>query len=92
VERVTFFNAESGFAVLRVKVQGNRELVTVLGSLPSVSDVFVVGLEVGVAGRVQSDGRLAEQPDQRNLEAARDLLAEKHGLQFKLITNSSTMC
>ena len=37
VERVTFFNEESGFAVLRVKVQGHRELVTVLGSLPSVS-------------------------------------------------------
>jgi hypothetical protein len=37
VERVTFFNAESGFAVLRVKVPGQRELVTVLGSLPSVS-------------------------------------------------------
>ena len=37
MERVTFFNEESGFAVLRVKVQGQRELVTVLGSLPSVS-------------------------------------------------------
>lgn len=37
VERVTFFNEESGFAVLRVKVQGQRELVTILGSLPSVS-------------------------------------------------------
>ncbi len=37
VERVTFFNEESGFAVLRVKVRGQRELVTVLGSLPSVS-------------------------------------------------------
>jgi exodeoxyribonuclease V alpha subunit len=37
VERVTFFNEESGFAVLRVKVHGQRELVTVLGSLPSVS-------------------------------------------------------
>jgi exodeoxyribonuclease V alpha subunit len=37
VERVTFFNEESGFAVLRVKVQGQRELVTALGSLPSVS-------------------------------------------------------
>src|SRR5664279_2115540 len=37
VERVTFFNEESGFAVLRVKVQGQRELVTVLGSLPPVS-------------------------------------------------------
>ena len=37
VERVTFFNEESGFAVLRVKVRAQRELVTVLGSLPSVS-------------------------------------------------------
>jgi exodeoxyribonuclease V alpha subunit len=37
VERVTFFNEESGFSVLRVKVRGQRELVTVLGSLPSVS-------------------------------------------------------
>ena len=37
VERVTFFNAESGFAVLRVKVRGQRDLVTVLGSVPSVS-------------------------------------------------------
>ena len=37
VERVTFFNEESGFAVLRVNVRGHRELVTVLGSLPAVS-------------------------------------------------------
>jgi exodeoxyribonuclease V alpha subunit len=37
VERVTFFSEESGFAVLRVKVRGHRELVTVLGSLPAVS-------------------------------------------------------
>jgi exodeoxyribonuclease V alpha subunit len=37
VERVTFFNEESGFSVLRVKVRGRREPVTVLGSLPSVS-------------------------------------------------------
>ena len=37
VERITFFNQESGFSVLRVKVRGERELVTVVGSLPSVS-------------------------------------------------------
>jgi exodeoxyribonuclease V alpha subunit len=37
VEGVTFFNEESGFSVLRVKVREQRELVTVLGSLPSVS-------------------------------------------------------
>jgi exodeoxyribonuclease V alpha subunit len=37
VERVPFFNPESGFAVLRVQVRGQREPVTILGSLPSVS-------------------------------------------------------
>ncbi len=37
VERVTFFSPESGFAVLRVKVRGQRDLVTVLGSVPTVS-------------------------------------------------------
>jgi exodeoxyribonuclease V alpha subunit len=37
VERVTFFSPESGFAVLRVHVRGQRDPVTVLGSLPSVS-------------------------------------------------------
>ena len=37
IERVTFFNEENGFAVLKVKVKGQREPVAVLGSLPSVS-------------------------------------------------------
>ena len=37
IERVTFFNEENGFAVLKVKVKGHREEVTVIGSLPSVS-------------------------------------------------------
>ncbi len=37
VERITFFDEESGSAVLRVKVKGQRDLVTVLGSVPSVS-------------------------------------------------------
>ncbi len=37
VERVTFFNEENGFAVLRVKVRGQRDLVTVLGALPAVN-------------------------------------------------------
>ena len=36
IERVTFFNEETGFAVLRVKTKGQRDLVTVVGSLPSV--------------------------------------------------------
>jgi exodeoxyribonuclease V alpha subunit len=37
VERVTYFNEESGFAVLRVKVRGHRDQVTVLGPVPSIS-------------------------------------------------------
>ncbi len=37
IERVTFFNEENGFAVLKVKARGRRDLVTVVGSLPSVS-------------------------------------------------------
>jgi exodeoxyribonuclease V alpha subunit len=36
VERVTFHSAESGFCVLRVKVRGQRELVTVLGSAAEI--------------------------------------------------------
>jgi len=36
VERDTFFNVESGFAVQCVKVHGQRDLVTVLGSVPTV--------------------------------------------------------
>lgn len=37
IERVTFFNEENGFAVLKVKAKGHRDHVTVIGSLPSVS-------------------------------------------------------
>ena len=36
VERVTFHNHDSGFCVLRVKVKGHRDLVTVVGTLPEV--------------------------------------------------------
>jgi len=37
VERVTFHNEESGFCVLRVKVQGKRDLLTVVGTVANVS-------------------------------------------------------
>ena len=37
VERVTFHNAENGFAVLKVHTRGKRDLVTVVGHTPSVS-------------------------------------------------------
>jgi len=35
IERITFHNAENGFAVLRVQARGRRELVTVVGQVPS---------------------------------------------------------
>lgn len=37
IERVTFFNEENGYAVLKVKARGHRDQVTVVGNLPSVS-------------------------------------------------------
>jgi exodeoxyribonuclease V alpha subunit len=37
IERVTFHNDDSGFCVLRVKVQGRRDDTTIVGSLPSVN-------------------------------------------------------
>lgn len=37
IERVSYFNEETGFAVLRVQVAKQRELLTVVGQLPSVN-------------------------------------------------------
>jgi ATP-dependent exoDNAse (exonuclease V) alpha subunit len=37
VERVTFHNPETGFCVLRVRVRGQRDLVTVVGAAAAVS-------------------------------------------------------
>src|SRR5215207_9268535 len=36
VERVTFHNAESGFAVLKVQARGKRDLVTLVGHAPAI--------------------------------------------------------
>src|SRR5687767_6739658 len=37
VERVTFHNPDSGFAVLRVSVRGQRDLVTVVGHIATIT-------------------------------------------------------
>ena len=37
IERVTFFSEENGWAVIRIKAKGHRDLVTVVGSLPEVN-------------------------------------------------------
>ena len=37
VERVTFHNPDNGFCVLRLKVQGERDLITLIGHTPTVT-------------------------------------------------------
>jgi len=37
IERITYHNSDNGFCVLRVKVKGHKDLVTVTGSVPSIS-------------------------------------------------------
>jgi exodeoxyribonuclease V alpha subunit len=37
VERVTYHNPANGFGVLRVKLRGQRELVTVVGAAAAIS-------------------------------------------------------
>ena len=51
VERVTFHNAENGFCVLRVKVRGQRDLVTVVGHAAMIS----AGEFVQMSGRWVND-------------------------------------
>ncbi len=57
IERVTFFNEENGFAVLKVKAKGHRDQVTVVGSLPSVS----AGEWVTAEGRWVQDREFGQQ-------------------------------
>jgi exodeoxyribonuclease V alpha subunit len=57
IERVTFFNEENGWAVLKVKAKGHRDQVTVLGSLPSVS----AGEWVTAEGRWVQDREFGQQ-------------------------------
>jgi exodeoxyribonuclease V alpha subunit len=37
VERITYHNSENGFCVLRIKVKGHKDLVTLTGNVPSIS-------------------------------------------------------
>ena len=57
IERVTFFNEDSGFSVLKVKAKGHRDLVTVVGSLASVS----AGEWVTAEGRWVQDREFGQQ-------------------------------
>jgi len=37
IERITYHNSDNGFCVIRVKVKGHKDLVTVTGNVPSIS-------------------------------------------------------
>lgn len=36
IERITYHNPDNGFCVLRIRVKGHRDLITVTGNVPSV--------------------------------------------------------
>ena len=57
VERVTFHSEESGFAVLRVRVRGRREPVTVVGHAAAIS----AGEELRASGAWTNDPRHGPQ-------------------------------
>ncbi len=57
IERVTYHNPENGFAVLRVKVKGRDDPVTVVGSTPSAT----AGEHVQATGRWVIDRQHGQQ-------------------------------
>ena len=57
VEKVTFFNPESGFAVLRLSVDEEEPLVTAVGCIASVTE----GQHVEALGRWQDDRQWGRQ-------------------------------
>lgn len=57
IERVTYYNPENGFAVLRVKIKGRQDLVTVLGNATSVT----AGEHVEATGRWVIDRQHGQQ-------------------------------
>src|SRR5258708_4930098 len=50
VERITFHNLDSGFAVLRVQVKGHGDPVTVVGAIPTI----VAGENIDAVGEWQN--------------------------------------
>jgi exodeoxyribonuclease V alpha subunit len=44
IERITFCNEENGFTVAKMKVQGQRELVTITGNLPGINSGEILDL------------------------------------------------
>jgi exodeoxyribonuclease V alpha subunit len=72
VERVTFHNAESGFAVLRVKARGHRDLVTIVGHAAAIA----AGEWITAAGEWVNDRTHGQQFKARFLKTSAPTTAE----------------
>src|SRR6188472_86634 len=72
IERVTYHNPENGFAVLRVKVKGRDDLVTMVGSTTSVT----AGEHVEASGRWVIDREHGQQFKADELKTMHPVSAE----------------
>src|SRR5947199_9391640 len=67
VERITFYNPENGFTVLRLRVRGHRDPVAVVGTLPAVQP----GELLALSGHWRTDPRHGAQFEPRTAEVQR---------------------
>ena len=89
VERITYQNPENGYSVLRVKVKGYDDLVTVVGSLLDVS----VGSVLMIDGSWKVDARYGRQFSAEKWEEtlpATDLLVTEQTDSGEILTTDWT--
>lgn len=72
IERVTFHNPENGFAVLKVKVKGRQDVVTVVGNTTSVT----AGEHLQARGRWSIDRQHGQQFQATELKTAHPASAD----------------
>ncbi|MGB4739590.1 MAG: ATP-dependent RecD-like DNA helicase [Fuerstiella sp.] len=82
VERVTYHNPENGFAVLRVKVKGREDLVSLIGSTTSVT----AGEHVEASGRWVIDRQHGQQFKADELKTTHPTSAE--GIELYLASGA----
>ncbi|MGI6538371.1 MAG: ATP-dependent RecD-like DNA helicase [Caldicoprobacterales bacterium] len=57
IERITFVNNENGYTVARIRSKGCKDLITIVGNMPSVS----IGAVVSLKGSWKVDSRYGRQ-------------------------------
>jgi len=75
VQRITFYNDENGYTVLRARARGFSEIVTLVGNMGSVS----VGAVLIIKGEWQTDRKFGKQFAVREYEET--LPATVHGIE-----------